>query len=41
MIKDFRKTKILIKKLKIVIFYILQLPHTIISNSEKMTHPIT
>ena len=38
MIKDFRKTK----KLKMVSFFvdILQLPHTVISNSEKLTHPI-
>ena len=42
MIKDFRKTKNL-KKLKmvsLVFFDILQLPHTVISNSEKLTHPI-
>ena len=41
MIKDFRKTKNL-KKLKmvsLVFFDILQLPHTVISNSEKLTHP--
>ena len=37
MIKDFRKTK----KLKMVSFlYFLQLPHTVVSNSEKLTHPI-
>ena len=24
-----------------IFFYILQLPHTVISNSEKLTHPIT
>ena len=23
-----------------LVFYILQLPHTVISNSEKLTHPI-
>ena len=41
MIKDFYKT-IKLKKLKngqISFFYILQLPHTVISNSENMTHP--
>ena len=42
MIKDFRKT---IKFLKnkngqFSFFDILQLPHTVISNSEKLTHPI-
>ena len=40
MIKDFRKT---IKKNKkngqFSFFDILQLPHTVISNSEKLTHP--
>ena len=42
MIKDFYKT-IKLKKLKngqFSFFYILQLPHTVISNSEKFTHPI-
>ena len=42
MIKDFRKTEYL-KKIKIVslvFFDILQLPHTEMSNSEKLTHPI-
>ena len=41
MIKDFRKTEN--KKNKngqFSFFYILQLPHTVISNSEKLTHPI-
>ena len=41
MIKDFYKT-IKLKKLKngqFSFFYILQLPHTVISNSENMTHP--
>ena len=33
-IKDFRK-----KKKMVSFFYILQLPHTVISNSEKLTHP--
>ena len=42
MIKDFRKTEKFKKNLKwsIEFFYILQLPHTLISNSDKMTHPI-
>ena len=41
MIKDFRKTKkiLKIKNGQFSFFYILQLPHTVISNSEKMTHP--
>ena len=42
MIKDFRKVvKILkkIKKVSLVFFDILQLPHTAMSNSEKLTHP--
>ena len=42
MIKDFRKTEKLKKKIKmvsLVFFDILQLPHTEISNSEKLTHP--
>ena len=42
MIKDFRKTQIK-KKIKngkfIFVVDILQLPHTVISNSEKCTHP--
>ena len=41
MIKDFRKTIKLTKKFKMVIsvsFDILQLPHTAISNSEKLNH---
>ena len=36
MIKDFRKTEIFFEKLKmvsLVFFYILQLPHTVTSNS--------
>ena len=28
------------KKIKNSFFYILQLPHAVISNSEKLTHPI-
>ena len=37
--RDFRKKKFK-KKLKMVSFFvILQLPHTVISNSEKLTHP--
>ena len=42
MIKDFRKTIKFKKKLKmvnLVFFDILQLPHTVVSNSEKLTHP--
>ena len=35
MFKDLRKTI----KLVSLFFYILQLPHTVISNSEKLTHP--
>ena len=41
MIKDFRKTN-KFKKIKTCNFFvvgILQLPHTWISNSEKLTHP--
>ena len=41
MIKNFRKT-INLKKIKIVslvFFDILQLPHTVMSNSKKLTHP--
>ena len=41
MIKDFRKT-IKFKKIEngqFSFFYILQLPQTLISNSEKLTHP--
>ena len=37
MMKDFRKKKK--KKWSLEFFYILQLPHTVISNSEKLTHP--
>ena len=37
MIKDFRKKKI---NAQFNFFDILQLPHTVISNSEKFTHPI-
>ena len=41
MIKDFsqnnRKEK---KMVSLVVFDILPLPHTVISNSEKLTHPI-
>ena len=42
MIKDFRKTKQVqkIKNGQFSFSYILQLPHTVISNSEKLTHPI-
>ena len=42
MIKDFRKTKKICKKIKngqFSFFDILKLPHTVISNSEKLTHP--
>ena len=41
MIKDFRKTKNFkkIKNGQFSFFYILQLPHSVISNSEKLTHP--
>ena len=39
MIKDFCKKKEKKKKVSLVYFYILQLPHTVISNSEKLTHP--
>ena len=42
MIKDFRKTIKLKKKLKLsfqFFFDILQQQHTVISNSEKLTHP--
>ena len=28
-----------LKMVSLVFFYILQLPHTVISNSEKLTHP--
>ena len=38
MIKDFRKTKN--KNGQFIFFYILQLPHRVISNSKKLTHPI-
>ena len=40
MIKDFRKTKFINKiyNWSVQFFYILQLPHTVISNSEKLTH---
>ena len=38
MIKDFRKT-IKKKKWSVIFIDILQLPHTVISNSEKLTHP--
>ena len=42
MIKDFRKTEKFknIKNGQFSFFDILQLPHTVISNSEKLTHPI-
>ena len=41
MIKDFRKTENLkkIKNGQFSFFDILQLQHTVISNSEKLTHP--
>ena len=39
MIKDFPNTEKL-KMVSLVFFYISQLPHTVISNSEKLTHPI-
>ena len=39
MIKDFRKPIKYLKNKKWSVFYILQLPHTVISNSEKLTHP--
>ena len=41
MIKDFRKTENLkkIKNGQFSFFDILQLPYTVISNSEKLTHP--
>ena len=41
MIKDFPKKKIYKKNKngQFGFFYILQLPHTVISNSEKLTHP--
>ena len=41
MIKDFRKTKNFkkIKNGQFSFFYILQLPHTVISNSEKIDPP--
>ena len=41
MIKDFRKTTNLKKNKngQFIFFYILHLPHTVISNSEKLTHP--
>ena len=38
MIKDFRKKKKK-KMVSLVFFDILQLPHTVISYSEKLTHP--
>ena len=38
MIKDFRKTIKKIQNGHFSFFYILQLPHTVISNSEKLTH---
>ena len=38
MIKDFRKTKN--KNGQFIFFDILQLPHIVISNSKKLTHPI-
>ena len=43
MIKDFRKTENLkkIKNGQFSFFDILQLPYTVISNSEKLTHPST
>ena len=38
--EDFCKTENFKKKMKMVsFFYILQLPHTVISNSEQLTHP--
>ena len=43
MIMNFRIKQLNLKKLKMVIsvfFYIFQLPHAVISNSEKLTHPI-
>ena len=44
MIKDFQK-QLNLKKLKMVILVfvvgILQLPHTVILNSEKLIHPTT
>ena len=42
MIKDFRKKKKfkkIIKNGQFIFLDILQLPHTVISNSEKLTHP--
>ena len=41
MIKDFLKHKNVkkIKNSQFSFFYILQLPHTVISNSAKLTHP--
>ena len=40
MIKDFRKTiKLKKKNRQFSFFYILQLPHTVILNSKKLTHP--
>ena len=39
MIKDFCKTIIKKKMVSLVFFDILQQPHTVISNSEKLTHP--
>ena len=39
MIKDFRKKKKLKKNGQFSFFDILQLPHTVVSNSEKLTHP--
>ena len=41
MVKDFHKTIKFknIKKVSLVFFDILQQPHTVISNSEKLTHP--
>ena len=35
-----KKFKKKLKKVSLVFFYILQLPHTLMSNSEKLTHSI-
>ena len=39
MIKDFCKTKKFKKVILVFVVDILQLPHTVISNSEKLTYP--
>ena len=39
MIKDFCKTKKFKKVILVFVVDILKLPHTVISNSEKLTHP--